>query len=222
MKKHQKTQKRLELGEEKWKEHQKKRNRRKWRKYYRKNASYVTCWRIRIKLKLIEYKGGKCEKCGFNKPIPRAYDFHHKNPSDKLFVISSYKVLNWDKLVQEVDKCWLVCRNCHAEIHHDIDSNNRNELLKSHENWLASKIKERPCKSCGIFFKPQKSNGCLCKKCGTPESRRKVKNRPNKKELEEMIGTMTWVAIGRKYGVTDNTVRRWAIYAGITWKKRVY
>lgn len=45
----------------------------------------VMNWRNRTKIKLIEYKGNKCEKCGFCKPIPSAYDFHHNDPQKKDF-----------------------------------------------------------------------------------------------------------------------------------------
>jgi len=38
----------------------------------------------------------------------------------------------------------------------------------------------------------------------------KVKNKPTKKELKNMIDTMTWVDIGKKYGVSNNAVKKWA------------
>ena len=41
-------------------------------------------------------------------------------------------------------------------------------------------------------------------------NQRKVKDRPSKKELSEMIDTMTWTAIGKKYNVSDVAVRKWA------------
>ena len=41
-------------------------------------------------------------------------------------------------------------------------------------------------------------------------SNTKVHDRPSKEELEKMINTMSWCAIGRKYGVSDNAVRKWA------------
>lgn len=50
-------------------------------------SSKVMNWRNRVKLKLIDYKGGKCVRCDYNKPIPAAYDFHHRNPEEKDFSI---------------------------------------------------------------------------------------------------------------------------------------
>ena len=77
----------------------------------------VVEWRRRQKLKLIEYKGGCCEKCGYNKSIS-ALQFHHLNPDEKDFQIggSSY---SFEKLKIEVDKCIMVCSNCHIEIHEE-------------------------------------------------------------------------------------------------------
>ncbi len=75
----------------------------------------VILWRKRTKLKLIEYKGGKCEICGYDRCV-RALQFHHKNPETKDFSISG-KSHSFVKLKSEVDKCILVCSNCHSEIH---------------------------------------------------------------------------------------------------------
>lgn len=75
----------------------------------------------RAKSKFLEYKGGKCEVCGYNKYIG-ALEFHHKNPNEKLFEISKkYTVRdcteNWEIMKIELDKCMLLCSNCHKEIH---------------------------------------------------------------------------------------------------------
>ena len=72
-------------------------------------------WRIRVKKKLVEYKGGKCEKCGYDKCVD-ALEFHHKEPKEKDFKISG-KSWSYERLKKESDKCILVCSNCHKEIH---------------------------------------------------------------------------------------------------------
>ena len=82
------------------------------------NSESVILWRKRTKKKLIEYKGGKCELCGYNK-CDSALQFHHKDPTEKDFSISG-RSLSFDRLKEEVDKCMLVCSNCHAEIHENI------------------------------------------------------------------------------------------------------
>ena len=78
----------------------------------------VIDWKKRVKIKLIEYKGGKCQICGYNKCIS-ALEFHHKNPEEKDFTISGQSK-SFEKLKVEADKCVLVCSNCHREIHEGI------------------------------------------------------------------------------------------------------
>ena len=76
-----------------------------------------------MKLKAIEYMGGKCEICGYDKCI-RAFDFHHKNPNEKEFTIGHYYKLKWGAIKEELDKCMLLCANCHRELHYNIDNKN--------------------------------------------------------------------------------------------------
>lgn len=73
--------------------------------------------RIKLKTKCVEYKGGKCEKCGYNRCIS-ALEFHHKDPSKKEFGISSKGILrDWETTKKELDKCEMLCANCHRENH---------------------------------------------------------------------------------------------------------
>lgn len=70
-----------------------------------------------LKLKMIEYKGGKCERCGYNN-CPGALDFHHLDPTKKDFSISHIRTCSFNNTIKkELDKCILVCSNCHREIH---------------------------------------------------------------------------------------------------------
>lgn len=74
----------------------------------------VQQWRKNKKLKAIEYKGGKCEICGYNK-CNAALDFHHLDRNTKEFEIGN-NTYSWERNVKELDKCILVCANCHREI----------------------------------------------------------------------------------------------------------
>lgn len=68
-------------------------------------------------MKSLEYKGFKCEICGYDKCIA-ALEFHH--PYEKDFGISSKGYTRaWEKVKLELDKCILVCSNCHREIHEE-------------------------------------------------------------------------------------------------------
>lgn len=72
--------------------------------------------RKECKRQIVEYKGGCCEKCGYNKSI-WALHFHHKDPATKEFSLGSGSTISLDRLKKEADKCLLLCANCHAEIH---------------------------------------------------------------------------------------------------------
>ena len=71
----------------------------------------------RFKQKCVDYKGGCCQECGYDKYIG-ALQFHHLDPSQKDFSLSKVKSHSFnDKIKEELDKCVLVCANCHFEIH---------------------------------------------------------------------------------------------------------
>lgn len=76
--------------------------------------------REKLKKMAVEYKGNHCEKCGYGKCI-WSLDFHHLDPSKKDFGISRKgHTISWDRIKTELDKCIMVCKNCHTEIHHDL------------------------------------------------------------------------------------------------------
>ncbi len=67
-----------------------------------------------------EYKGGKCVICGYSK-CASALDFHHRNPKQKDFGLSVRGLTrSWELIKKEIDKCVLVCANCHRELHAGI------------------------------------------------------------------------------------------------------
>lgn len=73
--------------------------------------------RRKLKMLSVEYKGGCCEKCGYDKCIA-ALEFHHLDPSKKDFSISQDgSTRSFEKIKIELDKCIMVCANCHREIH---------------------------------------------------------------------------------------------------------
>ncbi|MEK7507563.1 MAG: hypothetical protein AAB602_00555 [Patescibacteria group bacterium] len=72
--------------------------------------------RRKIKTLAIAYKGGKCQICSYSK-YQGALDLHHKNRSEKNFSIGDKGYTrSWEKVKTELDKCVLVCANCHREL----------------------------------------------------------------------------------------------------------
>jgi hypothetical protein len=84
------------------------------------NSCLVNQRRFDIKRKAVEYKGGNCERCGYNKCL-RALSFHHKDPSQKDFSVSGKHCRAWERIRVELDKCMMVCANCHMEIHEKLE-----------------------------------------------------------------------------------------------------
>lgn len=90
------------------------------RRTYRERRDYLikaaAKRRKQLRRMAVEYKGGRCQVCGYDK-CPRALEFHHLEPLAKSFGLSERGMTrSWDKTRAEADKCVLVCANCHREI----------------------------------------------------------------------------------------------------------
>jgi hypothetical protein len=71
----------------------------------------------------VDYKGSSCSGCGYNKCIG-ALEFHHTNPKEKDFTIANARLTAFDdKVKKELDKCILLCSNCHREEHERVRLN---------------------------------------------------------------------------------------------------
>ena len=80
-------------------------------------SHFVSERRRKLKRMGVELKGGKCQICGYCKCIG-ALDFHHIGEGSKSFDLSSRGLTrSWSRIKEEIDKCVLVCANCHREIH---------------------------------------------------------------------------------------------------------
>lgn len=82
--------------------------------------------RYRIKKKAVDYKGGKCVRCGWSGDIS-GFDFHHTDPSKKDFTLGNrfLAAMKWELVEKELDKCVLLCAICHRIEH----SNYKNPLF---------------------------------------------------------------------------------------------
>lgn len=81
------------------------------------NVEAVSERRRKLKRMALDYKGNCCKLCGYNKSVS-ALQFHHLDPSQKDFGIADKgNTMGWEKMKIELDKCVLLCANCHAEVH---------------------------------------------------------------------------------------------------------
>ncbi len=82
-----------------------------------KNKFHVVKRRKVLKEMSLEYKGNKCEICSYD-TCPTALEFHHLDENEKDFGISQDgNTRPWEEVKKELDKCVLLCANCHREAH---------------------------------------------------------------------------------------------------------
>jgi len=85
-----------------------------------------------FKRDFINENGGCCSVCGYSK-CANALVFHHVNPKTKKFALSKIhrKIREYGKkaVLKEIEKCELVCHNCHSEIHYEECRNNLRRLI---------------------------------------------------------------------------------------------
>ena len=93
--------------------------------------------RVRAKFKIVEYLGGKCSKCGCTNYI--VLTCHHRDPKTKDFNVGRLSNKSWSVIVRELNKCILLCANCHI-IEHSNKTPGLVEAAKNYGNaeWCSS------------------------------------------------------------------------------------
>jgi 5-methylcytosine-specific restriction endonuclease McrA len=93
-----------------------------------------------LKVKAVEYKGGCCSVCGYKQSM-WALEFHHIDPTKKDFAISTDgHTRSWESIKIEIDKCILLCSNCHAEEHERLAKNKNPERHERINTFKKSSI----------------------------------------------------------------------------------
>ena len=173
-------------------------------------------YRRRRKENLIKVCGGKCALCGYDK-IPNSLEFHHIDPTTKSFGIASNGTCHdLETDLQEVQKCILVCANCHREIEANLYSIEEIKSKQYFDVEYANLLREEKknlskktiyyCTQCGKQLYEKTITG-LCQDCYHKSTRKAV--RPNREELKTLIRTKPFTQIAIMFGVTDNTIRKW-------------
>lgn len=77
-------------------------------------------WAVRTREIFKQFKQTlACEKCGENHIA--CLDFHHKDPKNKKFEVGHLAArLSLKRLKEEIEKCIVLCANCHRKVHYNI------------------------------------------------------------------------------------------------------
>jgi hypothetical protein len=161
---------------------------------------------LKRKVELINLRCGKCEKCGYDKNVA-GFDFHHRNPEVKKFQLDMRHLSNqtMSVILEEFDKCDLLCANCHRETHSpELEMGLVLEQIKGANESIIT-VKTKPtCCDCGCNIN-HGSTRCI-------ECNNKYKTNPYKPDLlilveEVKLNSVTWCS--KKYGVSRRTIDRW-------------
>lgn len=157
----------------------------------------VTRLRQERKQQAVDYKGGRCERCGYSKSL-RALQFHHPDPTEKEFGIGSGNTKSWEKLKVELDKCELLCSNCHAE-HHEQEYS---DVIGNSLERVVKEIKGRPfCIDCNkqVQYGSTRCAGCASK-------RQEGIDWPDDTTLALMLESSTYSQVADQLGVAYSTL----------------
>lgn len=169
--------------------------------YLTRNGLFIQTSYLKKKLFKEGVKEKRCEKCQRVKwlkgNIP--LEIHHKDG---------------DRNNNELDNLEILCPNCHSLTDNNAGRGTIMFKEKQRKERFSIKKKERKKRVKKIYF-------CSCgsiklrhsKKCihcwNRDTNRRKVDNRPSKDVLIKEIESNGFSATGRKYGVSDNAIRKW-------------
>lgn len=109
-----------------------------------RNSENVKNWRKRIKEAIILSMGGCCQICRYSK-CQNALELHHLNPEEKEFSMSFIRSSPKEiKIIcEELNKCVLLCSNCHKEIHANLTT--LPETFSTFNEELFNEIRMRLC-----------------------------------------------------------------------------
>jgi hypothetical protein len=155
-------------------------------------GSIVNSANLKDKLYAAGLKERSCELCG------QGESWHGRRMSLVLDHVNGVRTDN------RLENLRIVCPNCNA-------------TLDTHCGRNAALIHDRPCAHCGQTFRPRYTTQRYCSRaCGIkwdrrrqtfPEHRRA--ERPPYEQLLAEIAELGWSGVGRKYGVSDNAIRKW-------------
>lgn len=203
-------------------------NRKKCKEYYKENKQkhILECGNLKKKYygqvkdninRLKEEVGCQVSSC--NERESCCLDFHHLLDKESLVSKMVHNACSWSRVVVEIKKCVLVCANCHRKIHKGLIETPKvsletiiDEMFGAIDTNRIRKMKKASCGYCGKYFGTY--NKKYCSSWCARMASRKVEW-PSVQQLTYDINNMNWRQIGKKYGVSDKSVKKWAMSYGI-------
>lgn len=181
--------------------------------------------RKNIKAQAVAYKGGKCQICSYS-TAQEALEFHHIEPEHKDFGLADKgHTRSWLSVKNEIDKCILLCSNCHRECHAGLHNISNIPMISTDLGIVVKSIKKWICVDCGDAA-TKRAKRCLpCRKNHKRVyevfSTRKVE-RPSKEELEKLLWQKPTTQLATEFGVSGKAIEKWARKYGISKPPRGY
>jgi HNH endonuclease len=154
--------------------------------------SFFTRSHLKERLYKEGLKKKECEICGMG-----------ENWFNESKIVHILDHINGDPYDNRIENLRIVCPNCNST----LDTNNgRNKVKKIYDPETGKYKSEKTHKKCNcgkIILKESK----MCSKCNG-ERQRKIE-RPNYETLKKDIETLGYKGAGKKYGLTDNGIRKW-------------
>jgi hypothetical protein len=175
----------------------------------------VINWRKRTKERALVYKGGKCLVCAYQR-CNAALQFHHIDPAEKDFSIGG-STRAWATIKAELDKCALLCSNCHTEVHEGLDLTPylaASPSPKEGDRLLSlAGIAPRPpakrskltCKDCGATIWKRASR---CRRCAGRHHQPTKTQWPSPGDLLVEVQMTSCVRVAQRLGVSEAAVRK--------------
>lgn len=152
-----------------------------------------------IRKYILDKAGYKCEICGWGEINPFSgtipLEVHHKDG---------------DYTNNAEDNLQVLCPNCHSLTENYRGANK----IGRPDRLLYTTRKKSVCIDCGIEIS---SNAIRCTSCAGKSLQTEVPI--SREELKSMIRTMSFTQIGKKFGLSDNAIRKWCDKYGLPKKK---
>lgn len=159
----------------------------------------------RKKMDVVERFGGECKLCGYKRCI-NALEFHHLEDKQEA---PSYIIMrwSWERAKKELEKCIMVCANCHRELHY-IDKN-IDPINLAPPSWRVHN-----CHYCQKEYETRNEKQKFCSQVCVKRHQSKPE-RPDKEELRHLIRTLPQRRVALMLNVSQSTIRKWCNNYGI-------